>query len=61
MKDNCAENWTFVVDKQDSSVARCKEYVRLLFHLAGLNIIEELKQNDFPTELYPVMMFALRP
>ena len=61
LKDNCAENWTFVVDKQDSSVARCKEYVRLLLHLAGLNILEELKQNDFPTELYPVIMFAMRP
>jgi len=61
LKDNCAENWTFVVDKQDSSVARCKEYVKLLLHLSGLNIIEELKQTDFPTELYPVIMFALRP
>lgn len=61
LKDNCAENWTFVVDKQDSSVARCKEYVKLLLHLSGLNIIEELRQTDFPTELYPVIMFVLRP
>lgn len=61
LKDNCAESWTFVVDKEDSSVARCKEYVRLLLHLAGLNVLEEVKQTDFPTELYPVIMFVLRP
>ena len=61
LKDNCAESWTFVVDKEDSSVARCPEYIRLLLHLSGLVIAKEKKQTDFPKDLYPVHMFALAP
>ena len=61
LKDNCASGWTFVVDKDDSSVARCPEYIRLLLQLSGLNIILETPQKDFPEDLYPVHMFALEP
>lgn len=60
LKDNCTESWTFVVDKQDSSVARNVEYIRLLIALSGLSIVLETKQTDFPSELYPVIMFAMR-
>ena len=59
LKDNTTENCTFLVDKEDSSVARHTEYIRILLHLAGLNIILEQRQTDFPEELLPVTMFAL--
>lgn len=47
LKDNCCSSYTFVVDKSDSSVARCREYIRLLFKLAGLDLILEETQVDF--------------
>jgi len=59
LKDNCAQNYTFVVDSDDSSVARCVEYASLLLNLSGLDIILQIQQTDFPKELYPVVMFAL--
>lgn len=61
LKDNCAQNYTFVVDSDDSSVARCVEYATLLLNLSGLDIILQVQQTDFPKELYPVIMFALVP
>lgn len=48
-----------MVDKEDNSVARCREYIRLLIKLAGLEIVVETLQTDFPTELYPVTTFAI--
>ena len=35
LKDNCSTGWHFVVAKEDSSVARCRDYHKLLFDLAG--------------------------
>jgi len=61
LKDNCVAEYTFVVDKADSSVARNGEYMQLLFLLSGLNVVMQDRQRDFPTELYPVMMWALEP
>ena len=58
-KDNCSIDWTFVVDNEDNSVARCREYIRLLIKLAGLEIVMETLQTDFPQELYPVTTFAI--
>jgi len=59
LKDNCVEAYTFVVDKSDSSVSRHQHYIHLLFHLAGLRVVLQERQKDFPSELYPVVMFAL--
>ena len=61
LKDNCVADYTFAVDKSDSSVARHADYIHLLFHLSGLKIVAENRQKDFPPELYPVLMFALAP
>lgn len=61
LKDNSAVSWTFVVDRSDRSVARCREYLDTLFSFAGLCIVSESKQTDFPEELYPVYMIALEP
>jgi protein N-terminal methyltransferase len=59
LKDNCSTDWTFVVDTEDNSVARCLPYIRLLINLAGLEIVMEELQTDFPSELYPVTTFAI--
>lgn len=61
LKDNTTENCTFLVDKDDSSVARHLDYIRILLHLSGLHILVERRQTDFPEELFPVTMFALVP
>lgn len=61
LKDNCTDNYTFVVDKDDHSVARSLEYHKTIFELAGLSVIAEVQQTDFPEELCPVMMFGLVP
>lgn len=63
LKDNVlkTQDWTFMIDRDDSSVARHEQYIKLLFALSGLNIVQEKQQEDFPTELYPVVMFALAP
>ena len=54
-------SWTFVVDRSDRSVARCKEYLYSLFPFAGVRILTDVQQTDFPEELYPVYMIALVP
>ena len=61
LKDNSTESCAFLVDKEDSSIARHTEYIRILLRLAGLNIVMEQRQTDFPEELLPVTMFAIAP
>lgn len=62
LKDNIAsKDYTFVVDKEDSSVARSMVYIKLLITLSGLKIDLEKVQTGFPSELTPVMMFAMSP
>lgn len=62
LKDNAVEGeWTFVVDRDDSSVARHIKYLRLMLQLSGLDIVLERVQTDFPSELYPVYMLAMMP
>mmetsp|Transcript_5527 Transcript_5527/g.5703 ORF Transcript_5527/g.5703 Transcript_5527/m.5703 type:complete len:277 (-) Transcript_5527:60-890(-) len=61
LKDNAAEGWTFVVDKEDSSLSRSPEYIVLLAELAGLKSILREKQTGFPEELFPVLMIAFIP
>ncbi len=55
------ETHAFNLDLNDNSVCRNIIYFRLLFELAGMEIVREQLQTDFPEELYPVMMFVLRP
>jgi len=61
LKDNCVADYTFVVDKSDSSVSRHRDYIHLLFQLSGVKVLLEDAQKDFPQELYPVRMFAVAP
>lgn len=63
LKDNviCSDARTYSIDLSDSSVSRHMEYLKILFQLANMTVIAEVQQEDFPGELYPVYMFALRP
>lgn len=61
LKDNVLtqKGLTFLWDLTDSSVARHKTYFKLLLSLAGLQVVYEKLQTDFPEELFPVMMWAI--
>lgn len=61
LKDNVLmqNNLTFLWDKSDSSVARHRKYMKLLLTLAGLQVVLEALQTDFPEELFPVMIWAI--
>jgi hypothetical protein len=63
LKDNviCSYARTYSIDLSDSSVSRHMEYLKILFELSNVQVIAEVQQIDFPDELYPVYMFALRP
>jgi len=50
----------FILDKEDMSVTRTEGMFRELFIKAGLKIVKEAWQSNFPKELFPVKMFALR-
>jgi protein N-terminal methyltransferase len=61
LKDNCSDEWTYVVDKNDSSISRSIEYTKVLFDMAGCEVVHVAKQTGFPPQLSSVYMFALRP
>jgi protein N-terminal methyltransferase len=49
------------VDKEDSSLTRSNEYLLRLFAESNLIVSYNLKQRNFPGELFDVRMYALRP
>mmetsp|Transcript_10622 Transcript_10622/g.30241 ORF Transcript_10622/g.30241 Transcript_10622/m.30241 type:complete len:255 (+) Transcript_10622:263-1027(+) len=51
----------FVVDKQDSSLTRSDEYMLELFKKCGATVLYNVKQRNFPRELFDVRMYALKP
>ena len=61
VKDNVTRGDEGTVDMDDSSVTRPKEALTNIFRNAGLELIEQTRQQKFPRGLYPVYMFALRP
>lgn len=60
LKDNVARAG-FVVDKDDCSVMRSGPYLKSIFQRAGLMVVKEQRQLDFPRSAFPVRMYALRP
>jgi hypothetical protein len=42
-------------------LSRTPAYMKILFALAGLEVLLERVQADFPDELTPVHMFAMAP
>ncbi|XP_023253684.1 N-terminal Xaa-Pro-Lys N-methyltransferase 1 [Seriola lalandi dorsalis] len=59
IKDNVSYEGV-VPDEVDSSVCRDLEIVRSLVRRAGLSIVHEEQQMDFPKEIYQVHTLALR-
>lgn len=51
----------FIVDEEDSSLTRSKGYMRHIFREANLEVFLEKPQVKFPENMFPVLMYALRP
>lgn len=61
LKDNTVDGWTFVVDREDSSVTRSSAYSCVLFEVAEVEVLLEARQQEFPADLNPIHMIALVP
>lgn len=59
IKDNATQEGV-VMDEVDSSICRDVEVVRKLIKEAGLTLLAEEKQKNFPDEIYSVLSFAMR-
>lgn len=44
-----------------AAVCRSALYLKALFRLCGYELLMEQAQDGFPTELFPVIMFAFQP
>jgi len=63
IKDNVAnpeEPWTFVMDREDRSITRSREYLVAVCRFAGFEVVLEHLQRGFDEGLFPVPMIALR-
>merc|ERR1719162_2093729 len=61
IKENVVLAGKWVLDKEDNSIARTDKQMKAIFEKAGLQLVHELQQTCWPTDLIPVMMYALRP
>jgi protein N-terminal methyltransferase len=59
IKENCTLQGGFIVDKNDASITRSLQHLRLILQASGLKILKEELQPNFPRELLPVKMFAV--
>lgn len=50
-----------IFDKEDSSVTRTLSVFKNIVKSSNLRIVKEMKQSNFPKELFPVYIFCLRP
>ena len=48
------------MDKEDSSLTRSRDYYRELITKAGGEIVKEGLQQEFPKDLFKVVMFAVK-
>eukprot|EP00906_Rhabdomonas_costata_P029377 RCo041464 len=60
VKENVTRDSTFHVDKVDNSIMRCDRQYRSLFRRSGLQLVHFQQQQNWPEDLYPVNMYALR-
>lgn len=60
IKENITESPGVVVDEVDSSVTRPLSHLKKLLKQANLRLVKESKQTNFPKELFPVYMLALK-
>jgi protein N-terminal methyltransferase len=60
IKENATESSTVVIDEVDSSVTRPLSHLKKLLKQANLRIVKENKQQNFPKDLFPVYILALK-
>ena len=58
VKENASEKG-FFVDKLDCSVIRSNLLWKKLFAEAGLRVVKEEKQQDWPQDMFDIRMYAL--
>ncbi len=61
VKENITSSGDLVIDENDSSVTRPLAMFKSLLVQSGLRIIKMTRQNNFPTGIFPVYMFAMKP
>mmetsp|Transcript_1893 Transcript_1893/g.3770 ORF Transcript_1893/g.3770 Transcript_1893/m.3770 type:complete len:256 (-) Transcript_1893:41-808(-) len=61
IKENVQLEGKWKLDKDDNSIARTPEHYKAIFAQAKLSVVLEMKQVFWPSDLMPVMMYALRP
>lgn len=61
VKDNITSTDLVDFDEEDSSVTRPLGMFKALLIKSGLRIIKMVRQNNFPSDIFPVYMFALKP
>nr|CCD12969.1 unnamed protein product [Trypanosoma congolense IL3000] len=59
-KENCTCDDKFIVDKEDSSLTRSDKHYKRIFSAAGVEVVKEAMQSDWPEDLLKVKMYALR-
>lgn len=60
VKENICKHTDFVVDKDDSSLTRSNKYMLQLFAKASMQVMHNVLQRNFPKELFPVRMYAIK-
>jgi protein N-terminal methyltransferase len=61
LKENTCKDTDFVLDRDDASLTRSVPYLLNLAERAGLRVVLQRHQNNFPEEIFPVPMIALEP
>ncbi len=61
IKENVTRSEKVEVDEEDSSVTRPDALLKQIFLRSGLTLLRAHRQLKFPSDLYPVWMYALRP
>jgi protein N-terminal methyltransferase len=61
VKENVCLDTGFVLDSQDASVTRSVPLLRQLVERAGLRVVYQQWEKNFPDDIFPVPMLALQP
>ena len=56
IKENITSNCENIFDEEDSSYTRCLPSILTLVKKAGLTVIQQQDQTDFPDSIYAVKM-----
>ena len=59
-KENTNTRMNFLVDKDDSSLTRSDVHYKQIFAAAGVELVVQTQQKEWPDDLFPVIMYALR-